>query len=213
MNTLAVLYCDQPAMLMRHVLTWGTVAYPADLDILVIDADSKIPAIGVVNRTRRHVRVVRLPPAPPWSIGAARNAAFQHAKGDVVAVLDCDQVMEVCAATEFEAYAMPSCRYHLPELMDPTAWISQGLHRHALMARRDDFLALGGYDENQHGYESDHLFVPLRDSALEFAPLSWFQVAHYSDGGCYRWPKTGRFNARTRDTRAFQKLRNVGAAQ
>lgn len=210
MNTLAILYCDQPAMLMRHVLTWGTSGYPADLDILVVDADSKIPAIGVVNRTPRHVRVVRLPPAPPWSIGAARNAAFRQARGEAVAVLDCDQVLETMAATELAAYAMPAGLYHLPDLREPSTWGSQGLHRHALMARREDFLRTGGYDESHHGYESDHLFVPRRDAVLRFESLGWFQVAHYPDGGCLRWPKTGKFNARTRDSRTFQKLRNPG---
>jgi hypothetical protein len=206
MNTVAVLYCDQPDMLLRQAEAW--LDYPMDLEVLVVDAASSTPASKVLKGlcARRFARVVRLDSTEPWNIGAARNKAFASAGGAAVAVMDCDQVLSAEAA---DALAVEGCvepgTFLLPYLRGALTGAPEGRHRHALLALREDFLSTGGYDERHHGYESDHLFVPRRDACLRLAAGEWFWAWHHHDGGCTRWPRTGRHNMRTRDPRGFRE--------
>lgn len=203
MNTVAVLYCEQPKMLRRQARAW--LEYPAGLEVLVVDAASPTPAEALLRDLGSKARVSRMDRTEPWNIGAARNEAFASAEGQAVAVMDCDQVLsaESAAALAASGCVAPGT-FLLPHLRDSLTGAPEGRHRHALLALREDFRRTGGYDERHHGYESDHLFAPRRDACLRLVPGEWFWAWHHRDGGCVRWPRTGRHNLRTRDPRAFR---------
>lgn len=206
MKTVAVLYCDQPVMLAHQVGAWRQWPRAAleGLEFIVVDDCSQQPAVALLRRLGAHVRVIRVTRSAPWNIGACRNLAFDRAHGDAVIALDCDQVLSPSQAEYLAAMDVrPHC-YYPPHLVDGITGAEHGTHRHVQLCRRIDFLATGGYDGAWTGYESDHLFAPRRDAAMFCYDDPDFAVTHFH-APCMRWPRTGRENARQRDTRAFTR--------
>jgi hypothetical protein len=201
-RTVAVLYCEQPQALARQMRAWR--AYGPELrdmfEFLVVDDCSPTPARLAVDN---HVRVVRIDDAVPWDTGAARNLAVYAARTREVLVLDADQVLSDRHASHLVAMPpLPAGAYAAPLLVHPTTGQGLAFHRHAGLFCRAEFLETGGYDEASTGYEGDNTFQRRRDTLMTRLELPQLRVDHHGDAPCTRWPRVGRFNARTRDTRA-----------
>lgn len=125
----------------------------------------------------------------PWAQPACRNLAAEHAKGEVLILLDPDMIIPASKAAEFMAAAKALEPGHVTRfcLMEanhpreaqrgtvntssPNAWI----------VRRDDFLAVGGYNEEFAGHKgwSDVELMHVLDSAYKVRQNKQLTVDFY----------------------------------
>lgn len=217
MISVATLYCDQPDMLRRQMVAWSALVERLGprFEFVVVDDCSQQPASAILRGSGLPVRLGRLTKAVPWNLAAGRNLAVHLAAHETVLMLDLDHQLTFSGAVAaLDTYLAPQT-YVQPTMVDasdPT--VRLGPHKHAQLFLRDDYQLLGGYDERWPGYEGDNLFVPRREAAWEkWEAQDYFTVAYHADGGSSRWPRSGRFNARTRRTKAFAEAMLRGPSE
>ncbi len=195
----------RPSQLRTCLEALGRLDYPPDrLEVVVVDDGSPQPVTEAVSPpTSIDVRIERQPQGGP---GAARNRGVALAKGDVIAFLDDDCVPDpswltrlvktvesgeklvaggrTVNALDSNAYSEASQMIvsYLYEMHARTASSSAFFTTNNLALRRDDFLAVGGFDERfRHAAGEDRdLCVRLARAGTElrYAPDALVRHAH-----------------------------------
>lgn len=189
--TLVYPFYDNRFMLLRHLQEW--LEYSPALKVavkinIVDDASPNCRASEIVNEfgyTGLDIRVWRVQEDIPWNQDGARNLAMLHAATEWTYMTDMDHLLPKKQA-EFmmlfiEELARPG-EYYMP-----TQALTNGVkllpHPNSYLMRRDDFWAMGGYDEDFAGwYGSDGNFRKCCRGAgmLEFPVTHWHTVVHRS---------------------------------
>jgi glycosyltransferase involved in cell wall biosynthesis len=173
---------DSHEVVRRHILHWGRMDLPDDVEILIMDDgsdpplkfDSDVVTIHPTHETR------------PWTSSIARNRGAKLARGRNLILVDVDYILTeklIMAVREFTGQRMQFAREFgvLDEdgnfTQDKEALLGYGLlpkryeergakvppHPNAYAMNRDVFWELGGYDEGlvlrrQYPQGEDNLF-------------------------------------------------------
>ncbi len=130
------------------------MAAQAGAEVIVVDYDCPDGAGAWVAENFPAVRVVRVENAPIFRLAHARNLGAAQARGRWLCFVDADIVLDA----EFAAQAQPLLQegaFYAIANPQPAAFGS-------VTCRRDDFAAIGGYDEVIEGYGTEDRDLYLR---------------------------------------------------
>lgn len=152
-------------------------------EVIVVDYDCPQGSGAWVAAEYPATRVVRVDDAPLFNIARARNRGAREARGDWLFFVDADILLDA----RFIEQARPRLRagafYSLVNARPDTVG--------TVMCRREDFLAVEGYDEvlQDWGPEDRDLYLrlALRGCAHETLPDEWAGVIEHDDNArvCY----------------------------
>lgn len=147
-----------------------------DMEVIVVDyacpQDTWRWVAGLVS-PRVRCEIAKVDPSE-WSLSAARNFGFKHAKGEVILFLDADTIIN----HEFVIQSFLTLKpgHFITGLVAPP-WNGCG----CMMVYREDFEAARGYNEalKSWGYEDMDMYgrfrfkgiVPVPDSSERFIPM------------------------------------------
>jgi glycosyltransferase involved in cell wall biosynthesis len=154
----------------------GMVMQP-HAEVIVVDYDCPEGAGAWVAAEHSAARVVQVKDAPLFNIARARNLGAQAARGEWLCFVDADIVLDA----RFIEQALPRLRagaFHTMASPEPDAVGT-------FICRREDFVALEGYDEvlQDWGPEDRDLYIRLvaRGCAHETLPGDWIGVIKHDD--------------------------------
>jgi glycosyltransferase involved in cell wall biosynthesis len=168
-----------------------------DCEAIVVDFDCPDGTAEVVAREFPAARLVALKDEPHFDIDRARNAGGSAATGEWIAFVDAD----VLLVADFHARVAP--------LMKPGVFLrffpqarGTSLFGTCIM-RREDYLAVGRYDEVMQGYGGDdqEMYFRLRLFGLEAVALDFDLVARVIDHDTATRTKYGRLPSMLHDQR------------
>ncbi len=144
-------------------------------EVIVVDYDCPDGTAAWVAENYPAVRVVRVQDAPLFNIARARNLGAAQARGRRLCFVDADVLLDA----NFAAWALPLLQddayYRLASRQIDTYG--------TFICRRDDFLALAGYDEILQGWGSEDTDIYIRLGILKrvrrILPGEWVaSIAH-----------------------------------
>ncbi len=134
------------------------MAMQAGAEVIVVDYDCPDGAGDWVAGHFPEVQVIRVENAPTFHLARARNLGAAAARGRWLCFVDADAVLDA----DFAAQVLPLLHddaYHTMANPQPSAFGS-------FICWREDFVALGGYDEVIEGYGTEDRDLYLRLLAL-----------------------------------------------
>jgi alpha-1,6-rhamnosyltransferase len=148
-------------------------------EVVVVDDGSQDSTADIV-RSFPKIRYVRQENAGP---SAARNAAFAHARGELIANFDSDDVLPATRlrlqATFLTEHPGIGAVFGRQEWLNAPAWMARdsvygdvdGIPLSSAMFRRGVLLELGGYDASfTHGEDMD-LLIRMREHGIGYHVL------------------------------------------
>ena len=187
-------YYDNPGMLTTQISEWMMydAAIKRRLRIIIIDdASPKVHAATIVTRYSSRVgistSVFRVTKDIPWGQDGARNIGMHHCTTDWALMTDIDHVLMRDQVGKMLFFAANATRgnYYLPKRermnMQP-----HHPHPNTFLFNREDFWAMGGYDEDFVGwYGSDGNFRKCcKGAGLRELPAS-FTMTLFGIEDCY----------------------------
>jgi hypothetical protein len=168
--TLVYAYYNNPMMLRYQLMEWARYTIPL-LDrtsFIVVDDGSRVTtAIEVVADLRHEIgaldlQVYRVQVDRPWGQDAARNIGMKHCATSWALMSDIDHVLKKWEYPHFmdfvERRAAQGC-YYMPDRKLGRDGTPYHPHPNSFVMHREDFWAMGGYDEDFVGwYGSDGNF-------------------------------------------------------
>ena len=149
--------------------TLPSIAAQAGAEVIVVDYDCPERSGAWVEANVPQARVVRVAGAPFFKIAHARNLGAAQARGEWLAFVDADMLLE----PDFAARAMPLLGEGAYYRLDSAQAAAFG----TVLVRRADFEAVGGYDEVIEGYGTEDRDLYLRLEAAgrrrELLPGAW----------------------------------------
>jgi len=176
--TVVVSALDEQADLGRNLRAVGRAAQAirTDAEIIVVVPDRDAPLARFAASTGAHVVAVRRS-----SIAAARNAGADVATGQILVSIDADRVMSPVTFAEIERLLATGCyvgggaiqhaeRHSLSidvaMAMSKLTTYLNGLGGGMYWCRRDDFVAIGGFDERVNAVDDLDFARRLRDHGM-----------------------------------------------
>ena len=158
------------------------MAAQAATEVIVVDYDSPDGAGAWVKENFAAVRVVRVQDAPLFNIARARNLGAAQARGRWLWFVDADVLLD----ENFAAQALPLLQDDAYYRLASTQLDAYG----TFICRRDDFLAIEGYDEILQGWGSEDTDVYMRLGMLNRVrrrlPGEWAApIAHARSASVY----------------------------
>jgi hypothetical protein len=168
--TLIYAYYNNPQMLRYQLHEWSMYTLPL-LDrmsfIVVDDGSMTAPAMAVIEDMRHvigalDIQVYRVLEDRPWGQDAARNIGMRHCETGWALMTDMDHVLKRFEVPHFmdfvEKRAVRGC-YYMPNRKVARDMSPYHPHPNTFVMHREDFWAMGGYDEDFVGfYGSDGNF-------------------------------------------------------
>lgn len=184
-------YYRNPGMLQRQYSVWAG-DWPADLrqqlEIVIVDDGSPDEcALDVLRPVGLPaIRIFKVLEDRPWHQHGARNLGAREAAGDWLLMTDMDHIVPAATINQVLRQMARNRRCHMtfarvdaptdphwlsddfPD-MKPTTRADGSLkpHPNSFVLRRDDYLRIGGYDEDYCGiYGTDGMFRKRLERAL-----------------------------------------------
>lgn len=163
MLSIVITYYGQPAMLAEQARAWRD--YPADIEVIVVDDGSAVPAQA------EGCSIYRVADDIPWHQDGARNLGAHVATGEWLLLLDIDHVLPAVEAGRLLRLLpmLKDGRAYRPlrRLVDEAYPLARAAN--IWLMRKADFWRVGGYDERLCGsYGTDLEFRPrLRRTLVE----------------------------------------------
>jgi len=131
------------------------VAQGGDCEVIVVDYGCPDETSAWVTARFPEVKIVQVMAETAFHIARARNLGAQAAVSPWLMFVDADILLPPGFAAYMRPLLAPGC-YYRPAPLTPDTWGS-------VLVSRDDFLALGGYDEvlRDWGGEDDDLYHRL----------------------------------------------------
>ena len=148
-------------------------------EVIVVD-DGSTDRTAEIAESYEGVRCIR---RENGGASAARNTGVAHARGELVANLDSDDLLPPTRlrvqAEHLLANPDVGCVFGRQEWLNPPPWLARdavygdvdGIPLNSAMFRRDVLLSLGGYDESFARGEDLDLVVRMRERGIEFTVL------------------------------------------
>jgi len=215
--SMVFLYYDNPRMLEMQMDCWstysGVLARPPRI-LIIDDGSPKTAAADIVRRCKHKLplRVFRIKEDIPWNFAGARNLGCHQAEGWIY-ISDIDTLLPAEEAkTLFESQPLdPQCFYMPKRLKMRSGTIAkQALVN--LLFHKDQYLAVGGYDEDyagHYGREETDFYRRLQriaakverdDVTVKVVPLRLVPDAH----------TTGRSRDKTHNAKVFAEKEAAG---
>jgi glycosyltransferase involved in cell wall biosynthesis len=181
MLSLIVTYYNNPEMLATQYSIWRD--YPGDVELIVVDDASRLPAIDVpIPDGIERVKIYRILHDRPWNQDAARNIGAHVANGEWLMLMDIDHTISadnlknVLGELTF-GKSQPVAYKFFRKLKSgkkinpsPNCW---------LMQKNSYWSRVGGYDERLCGvYGTDRDFIQRvnRTLSVGFLMNAWLDV-------------------------------------
>jgi glycosyltransferase involved in cell wall biosynthesis len=148
-----------------------------DCEVIVVDFDCPDDTAGVVTREFPAARVVKLENEPHFDIARARNAGADAALGEWVAIIDADILIVADFHARVASRMKPGVFFRFFPQRRGTSLFG------TCIMRREDYLAVGRYDEAMQGYGADdqEMYFRLGLSGLEAVAMEFDLVARVID--------------------------------
>ncbi|MGE5466999.1 MAG: glycosyltransferase family 2 protein [Ignavibacteria bacterium] len=164
------------------------MAAQADAEVVVVDYGCPEQAGDWAQQHFPQVRVVRVEGAQGFSAARARNAGAAAAQTPWLAFVDADIVLAPQFAQEVLPTLVPG-HFYRPVPLAPDAWGT-------CIVAREDFAAIGGYDEvlRSWGGDDDDLYyrlARLRGCRQGSFPGTLLQPIAHSDAARVAWSEDG----------------------
>jgi glycosyltransferase involved in cell wall biosynthesis len=152
----------------------------APFEVVVVD-DGSSDSTGEIARSFAFVRCVRTENSGP---SAARNTALAHARGELIANFDSDDLLPPTRLRLQARYLLKhpaiGAVFGRQEWLNPAPWMARdavygdidGIPLSSAMFRREVLLELGGYDQSFVQGEDMDLLIRLRERGIQHAVLS-----------------------------------------
>jgi glycosyltransferase involved in cell wall biosynthesis len=146
-----------------------------DSEVIVVDYDCPDDTAGVCAREFPATRVVKVEDAPRFVTARARNIGAAEARGEWIAFFDADMVM----APDFVQRLGPALDVHGTFHRFVPVDLQTNSACGSCVVRREDYLAVDGYDEVMHGYggEDQDLYFRLEFFGLKAQRMSFDMLA------------------------------------
>lgn len=160
------------------------------VEVIVVEQDASGPEIAVANGLGLSFHQLKYIQLSTPNVSAARNRGALHAKGEVILFIDDDIELErgylqnLTALFEEQKVDVVAgdCVDHFGAALDGTLKGVEWLPTGNFALRRDNFISIGGFDENLYRYNEDaELSHRLRLAGLKIATHGSLKAIHHHE--------------------------------
>lgn len=179
---------DRHPMLARAIVTWMQVSLVRQIVLVdwssspqlvdTVDAIIEMHAPLFVNVTPPAVNIVRVVGEPTWVLSRAYNLAVQHAAYQTIFKVDCDYLLHPEIVLSHVAPNYPPSFF--AGSLDTARSLNEVYLSGVLIAPRELFLSVGGYDERiqTYGFEDEELYARLYATGATRKNISYDMIDH-----------------------------------